>query len=185
MNCKWGSLLKNAAVWAACLGTALPASVWASDPAPTSQTEATAGQTAVPAPVVQDVALQNDDTLQGQVIDESGSPTAGAPVSVVQGQQVVANLTTDQNGAFQVPKVRGGVYRLVSLQGEGTYRAWPKGSAPPSASSKAVITNVQYRGDGRAPIVRFFTNPWVLGAIVATAIAVPVALANRDHGSGS
>lgn len=42
------------------------------------------------------------------------------------------------------------------------------------------ITGGYYHRPGR---LEFLTNPWVLGAIVATAIAVPLAIHDSDDGS--
>ena len=134
------------------------------------------------APVVSDVALQSGNTLQGQIVDDQGQPVAGAPVSLLQKQQEVAKATTAPDCSFQVSGVKGGVYRVVTLQGDGNYRAWPQSSAPPSAKPKIVLTQ---NSSGPGPIVRVLTSPLAICAIVATAIAVPVALANRNHGSSS
>ena len=38
-------------------------------------------------------------------------------------------------------------------------------------------------GGGGRPVLNFLTNPWALGSIVATAIAIPLALHDDDDGS--
>jgi hypothetical protein len=70
----------------------------------------------------------------------------------------------------------------VTFQGDGTYRAWPQGAAPPAAKPKIVLTQ---NSDNPHPVIKVLTSPLAICAIVATAIAVPVALANRNHGSSS
>ena len=160
----------------------LPVNLLAAEQPSASPAENTTSIPVATAPVVSDVALQTGNTLQGQVVDDQGQPVAGAPVSLLQKQQEVAKATTAPDGSFQVSGVKGGVYRVVTLQGDGTYRAWPQSSAPPSAKPKIVLTQ---SSNGPSRIVRVLTSPLAICAIVATAIAVPVALANRNHGSSS
>ncbi len=146
------------------------------------------------APVVEDVALMSGDVLEGRVVDEQGKPLAGSPVSLRQQQNEIATVKTDQSGVFRVSGVRGGVYRLVSLQddgapqGEGTYRAWPQGTAPPSARPRLTFVQYPRGGPSRGPIISFLRSPLGIittGCLIATAIAVPIAVANRDKGSSS
>jgi hypothetical protein len=173
--------LRKASLFIACVGMLLPINTSkASDQAGDATTEAVAAP--APAPVVSDVALQSGNVLQGQVVDSQGRPVAGAPISLIDRQKEVAKATTAADGTFQVSGVRGGVYRVVTLQGDGTYRAWPQEAAPPSAKPKIVLTQ---NSTGPGPIVRVLTSPLAICAIVATAIAVPVALAHRNHNSSS
>jgi hypothetical protein len=177
----WGGL-KKSLLWIACCGMILPMNVWAAESQSTPPAESKTDAPAAAAPQVSDVALQTGNVLQGQVVDSQGQPVAGAPVSLLAQQQEVAKATTAADGSFQVSGVRGGVYRVVTFQGDGTYRAWPQGAAPPAAKPKIVLTQ---NSNGPGPIVRALTSPLAICAIVATAIAVPVALANRNHGSSS
>jgi hypothetical protein len=177
----WGGL-KKSLLCIACCGMIFPVNVLAADGQAAPPSEQKFDQPAVQTPVVSDVALQTGNVLQGQVVDSNGQPVAGAPVCLLEKQQEVAKATTAADGSFQVSGVRGGVYRVVTFQGDGTYRAWPQGAAPPAAKPKIVLTQ---NSNGPGPIVRVLTSPLAICAIVATAIAVPVALANRNHGSSS
>jgi Carboxypeptidase regulatory-like domain len=177
----WGGGLKKSLLWIACCGMMLPVNVWAAESQSVLPAESKTDAPAA-APLISDVALQPGNVLQGQVVDSQGQPVAGAPVSLLAQQQEVAKATTAADGSFQVSGVRGGVYRVVTFQGDGTYRAWPQDAAPPAAKPKIVLTQ---NSDGPNPIIRVLTSPLAICAIVATAIAVPVALANRNHGSSS
>jgi hypothetical protein len=175
--------LKKSLLWIACCGMMLPVNVWAADGQSATPSAGNTEAAVTTAPVVSDVALQTGNVLQGQVVDSKGQPVAGAPVSLLEHQQEVAKTTTATDGSFQVPGVRGGVYRVVTFQGDGTYRAWPQQAAPPAAKPKIVLT--QNSDTAPNPVLRVLTSPLAICAIVATAIAVPVALANRNHGSSS
>jgi hypothetical protein len=178
---QWSTGLKKSMLCIACCGMILPLNLRAAE----SQSTSSDSKTDVPlaaTPEVSDVALQDGNVLQGQVVDVKGQPVAGVPVSLLERQQEVAKATTAADGSFQVSGVRGGIYRVVTFQGDGTYRAWPQGAAPPAAKPKIVLTQ---NSNGPGPIVRVLTSPLAICAIVATAIAVPVALANRNHGSSS
>jgi hypothetical protein len=176
---KWSKAL---AVSTACLGMIVPAGARATDNQVVNLPATQAVEAALP--VAQDVALGPGGTLEGCVVDAQGNAVPAAPVSVHQQQVEVVKLTADQTGSFAVSGLRGGVYRLVSLQGDGVYRAWPAGTAPPSARQRAVIKYVQF-SEGESPLISLLTSPWTIAAFVAAAIAVPVTLANRNHDSNS
>jgi hypothetical protein len=181
----WGSSLRMSLVWMGCCGTLLPMNVWAADGQPTPQADRQVEVAAPAAVTVSDVALQSDNVLNGQVIDGEGRPIAGAPVSLVQRQKEVATVQSASDGSFHVAGVRGGVYQVISSQSDNTYRAWPQGAAPPAAQSKIVL--VQYSQNGPGPAGPHLSGPMMLGiaAVVAAAVAIPVVLANRHHGSSS
>ncbi|HTQ40708.1 MAG TPA: carboxypeptidase-like regulatory domain-containing protein [Pirellulales bacterium] len=178
----WGGGMKKTMLSIACCGMILPVNVWAAEGQSTPGVEIATVAPPAATPMVSDVALQAGNVLQGQVVDSAGQPVSGAPVSLLQQQQEIAKATTAADGSFQVNGVRGGVYRVVTFQGDGTYRAWPMNAAPPAAKPKIVLT--QNSSDAH-PVIKALTSPLAICAIVATAIAVPVALANRNHGSSS
>jgi hypothetical protein len=103
----------------------------------------------------------------------------------------VAAATTAADGGFAVQGLKGGVYQVSTLQGHGIYRLWSPGTAPPVAQngailytqSSAVDSNVVHytqNGDGGG-LKMLLTNPIVIAGIVATAVAVPVALNQWHH----
>jgi hypothetical protein len=177
----------------AVVGIGLPAAAFAAAPAT--------------APTVTDVALVQGGLLQGQVVNPvNGSGMANVPVTLRTQDQIVASTTTGADGRFAIQGVRGGVHQVVAGEGQGIYRFWAPGTAPPAAQVKAVVYTqtavaetspnvpVTYtgcdtctgsgQGGGAAAgggFKRFITNPWVIGGVVATAIAVPVALNNSGH----
>jgi len=136
--------------------------------------------TLAPSPnVIQDIALHENGLLKGQVLDTQGAPVKGVRVAVVQQGKVITGTTTDTSGRFAIAGLRGGMYQVVTPQGAAAYRLWAPNTAPPAAQADALIVNgatVVRAGMGGGGVVGFLSNPWVLGGIVAAAIAVPLAM---------
>jgi len=154
---------------------------------------------------VGDVALCEGGVLLGRVVNPEGIGKAGIPVAIVAGKQELAVSKTDADGYFAFRGLRGGVYQVASSDGQGVYRLWSPDTAPPSAEQGAlVVTNepvvrgqqcgqqcgqpgTQYSNNGMLPGMRYggrlrfwLSNPWVLGGLVATAVAVPVIIIATD-----
>jgi hypothetical protein len=147
--------------------------------------------TPTPTPPVMDVALGDGGVLHGQVVDLQGSGQAGVPVFVKAQARSVATTVTSADGTFNVQGLRGGVYHVAAAKGQGVYRAWSAGTAPPAAQKTAMVYTqngtvpsdvVVYTAGGFAPKM-LLTNPIVIAGVVATAVAVPVALANSHPAS--
>ena len=138
-----------------------------------------------PTPTVTDVALGPGGYLSGQLMDSHGVPLAKVLVSLQDDQgREVASVTTDEQGRFAVQGVRGGVHQLVTPQGRWFYRLWTPETAPPSAQQGALMVTGDETVRGAAPhsgLKFWYTNPLVIGGLVATAIAVPVALTASHH----
>lgn len=135
-----------------------------------------------------DVALDADGTLRGQIVNQQGVAQAEMPVVLSQGGRAIAAARTDDAGKFELAQLRGGVYQLYTTGAVGSYRVWANRTAPPSAIGQVLLTHDEalamgQHGGGR--IRGLLTNPWVIGGVVATAIAVPVAIHNSDDDSGS
>jgi hypothetical protein len=150
-------------------------------PQPLLAVDSTASS-AASAAKIRDVALDASGTLHGQVLDSRGAVAEGLVLHVLQGGQEVAAAQTDHEGRFQVDGLRGGVYQLATQQSATSYRVWNQRGAPPAAQPTALIIVGQdvVRGQGAFDVL---TNPWVLGGIVAAAIAIPLALDGDDDGS--
>ena len=146
------------------------------------------------APPIRDVALADGGVLRGQVVNTQGVGAAGLPVYIRTQDRDVATATTAADGTFAVQGLRGGVYQVSTLNGHGVYRFWSPGTAPPAALSGAVVYTQgaavdgsvvhytqEYNGGGDGPVIRFLTNPIVIAGLVATAVAVPVALNQWHH----
>lgn len=163
----------------ATLGTCFPQALLAAQPLPASN--------------VTDVSLRDGGVLLGQVVDGTGKPQANAAVSLQSGQQKLGASKTDAGGYFAFSGLRGGVYQVAAANGQGSYRVWAAGSAPPTAQPGALVVAGQTPNPlaGQQPdVVRaqgrlgfWLSNPWVVAGLVATAVAVPVAIvaADRHH----
>ncbi len=137
-----------------------------------------------------DVALKRGGVLQGQVVNEAGIGIARATVELTNGRQHW-QTKTDGQGWFQVTNLGGGTYQFRAAGQTQVLRAWLAGTAPPSASQGMLVTPstniVRGQRTVRPKVNQFFlankrrlANPWVFGGIVATAVAIPVAIHNAD-----
>ncbi len=160
--------LRGAFLSFATAGMILPTSIFAAEPAPAP----------APMPAVVDIALSDGGTLQGQLVDLQGSNVSGVPVTIKNQNRDVATTTTTADGRFAVKGMRGGVYQVAAGQGHGIYRFWSAGTAPPAAQNGAIV----YTQGGGGPKM-LLSNPIVIAGIVATAVAVPVAVANSRSSS--
>lgn len=145
-------------------------------------------QAPVAMPAVADIALADGGLFTGKVVNAQGAPLAKAAVSLQQAGHEVASTVTNEEGVFAVQGLRGGLYQVVSERGVVAYRLWEANTAPPAANQSALIVtgdsvvNGQYgppqHGSGIMSWVR--EHPLLVAAGVATAIAVPLALADDD-----
>lgn len=138
---------------------------------------------------VRDVALQTAGVLQGQVVDTRGTPQAGAHVAAVRDGQTLGVAETDAAGHFALANMPGGVYELQTASNTDVYRLWAPHTAPPAAQESVLLVNDEnialgQHHQGRSSL-GWLANPWVLAGIVAAAIAIPLALSNRDDDDGS
>lgn len=171
----------RAAVFLACFGLLLPP-----------------GARAAAAPVAAqgDISLREGGLLVGQVVDARGAAIDGTPVAVKQFGKEVAATRTDKNGVFAVKGLRGGEYQLIASGGQVTYRLWAAGTAPPKASSGALVVTGDtvlsgqsgYPGQpvpvGQGGVVGWIKqHPMVVAGGIAAAIAIPIAVADDDDPS--
>jgi len=120
-------------------------------------------------------------------------PIAGEAITIQSGGHTIARTTSDINGVFAVAGLRGGVHQIITAESVENCRLWAPGTAPPGA------TNALRFIPGEDKIIRgqwgpaqfghqagtWATNPWIIGGIVATAIAVPIVLHNLDDDDDS
>jgi len=158
-------------------------------PAPTS------ARPAVTTLGVVDVALDSGGGLNGQAVTAQGQPLANSPVTLDDGARQW-QATTDAAGQFRFDDVRGGSYRIQSGNQVQLCRAWKPGTAPPAANQAVMVVDGQptvlgqYCGSpvgcgtpvcgGMSDCKEFFSNPFVIGGIVAAAIAIPIAIHNAN-----
>ena len=145
-------------------------------------------------PEVRDVSLNSHGVLSGAVVTAQGQPAVSCPVRIQQGDAPIAETTTDDAGRFAVASLRGGMYQVVAGDQMENIRVWTVSTAPPAATDgyTVVVGNVA-RGQGCTGTpdcsctsccgggpLGFLMNPFVIGAAVAAAIAIPLALNNND-----
>ena len=175
-------VLRGPALSLACIGLSLPHAAFGASPVavpPAAEGQSPVGRT----PAVADVALHPGGMLLGQVVDQQGMLVDNTVVRLRQRDRIVAEVQTDDVGGFSVTGLRGGIYQIETARGSGVYRLWSVQTAPPTARQAALIVSGDgiVRGGPASAIMRTLANPWVFAAIVATAIAVPLAL--DDDGS--
>ncbi len=154
----------------ACLGLIVPQSAWSADVVATGVK-----------PKIVDVKLQDGKVFQGQILNGQGAPQVNADVAVMQDGKVLTQVKTNKEGYFAVSDVNSGVYQVVSDNGFGQFRVWNSSIAPPNAQQGALVV-----ADGsvvRGQLIDMLGNPVVLTLLVATAIAVPIAVSNNNTGS--
>jgi len=159
-----GSMFIASVIFATCLLNA----GWAADASPKTY--------------MTDVALSDGGTLQGQVVDLQNMGQPGVPIVLRSQNRDVAKTITNTNGQFAVQDLRGGVYNVATAQGENTFRLWAPRTAPPAAQQSAIVY-IQNGGSGGGSggLKAILGHPLVLPAVIATAIAVPVALSSTHH----
>jgi hypothetical protein len=157
----------------ACVGMILPPSATAAQP----------GVSTV------DVALRPGGLLVGQIVDPQGAPKPGKVVSVRYANHEVVRTTSDANGVFAARGLRGGQYQLLTEDGVSVCRLWAPDTAPPAARPAALLVSGGgvVRGQwahGTGPLHEWVgwvkAHPYITAGAVASAIAIPLALADDD-----
>jgi hypothetical protein len=182
---KRSQFLRHGAAWLATCGMCLPCSVATADESASRQSQETRAATGA---AIHDIALGQGGMLVGQILDDSLQPMRGAAVQIRKNGQTTAATSTDANGVFAVAGLRGGVHQVVAGDSVQNCRLWAPGTAPPHSTTYLRFIPGQQdlvRGQWGPPpssntLAGWLTNPWVIAAVVATAIAVPVVLHNID-----
>jgi hypothetical protein len=172
----WWRICRRITVALACLGWLLPAP-------PSSASDQTLAPG--PRPALWDVRLDEQGTLQGQLIDGALRPLAERRVTLSQAGQTMAVVPTDDRGLFRVPLVRGGVYQLSVGAAAATIRVWTPQAAPPAAVQHLVLMDAPPVVRGQQPLSALLMNPLVIGAVIAAAVAIPLAVHHNHHESPS
>jgi hypothetical protein len=129
-----------------------------------------ADSTVSAAELVNDVALTEEGTLSGQVVNRQGAPLANVPVRILYEGYEVAKTTTDERGTFQVTGLRGGVHVVATDSGASAVRLWTSRAAPPAARPALLLTSEQIAARGQ--LDGGINWNLVLGATLLTGIAV-------------
>jgi hypothetical protein len=131
-------------------------------------------------------AVFNEGTVTVMVKDHIGKPLPKADVKLLSKKgKALQSLKTDAKGECSLEDVETGRYRLVVAD---------RLMVPFHVSSKGKVSKLLVMVPDRPPygagqfghgLGFWLTNPWVIAGIVATAIAVPVAIHNSDdNGNG-
>jgi hypothetical protein len=139
--------------------------------------------------VIRDVELSYGGLFVGRLLDDNGRPLPNANVAILTGGKTLAATHTDAEGVFAVAKLRGGVHEIATQDNVHLFRLWAPGTAPPNSPKSVDIisgTDIVRGQYGPPPGNRFVrkakvwaTNPFVVGGVVAAAVAIPVALSDN------
>ena len=189
VSMRWFNRIQLGLVALASIGVMFPQLAMANGPQSTQQTR--------------DMSLRSDGSFVGKVLNQHGRAQDKQPVLLLQNGQPIATALTNANGEFGFQLQKGGLYQIQSRDTVTTYRMWTAATAPPSAvQSATLVTNDTLvlgqncahcgvsgcgggcvghpGGGGGAGVLGFLANPWVLGGLVAAAIAIPLALDDDD-----
>lgn len=126
-----------------------------------------------------DVVLGARGTLSGELRDRQGRIRPRIPVVLWKGENVVQRVRTDTKGRFQFAGLRVGVYRVIAPDASVGCRAWTAKIAPPAARQSLLLVADDVSARGQQPLKeRFVANPFVMGTVIAAAIAIPIAIHN-------
>ncbi len=133
---------------------------------------------------VRDVALGPGGILRGTVVDPQGQSFRAVPVVVRQASREVARVQTDETGRFQIRGLRGGLYRIESSGSLIVCRLWTAVAAPPAARRELLLVGGGAAERGQMPLGDLFVSkPFLVGMIIAAAIAIPIAVNNSRSGT--
>ena len=126
-----------------------------------------------------DVALDANGVLTGEIRNQQGRPQANADIVLWQTGELLQRRRTDHLGRFQFPGLRGGLYRVATSNATVACRAWTSRAAPPKSRTSLLIVANQVSARGQTPINEVFcANPFLMGTVIAAAIAIPIAIHN-------
>jgi hypothetical protein len=134
-------------------------------------------------PLVLDVGLDANRALRGEVRDAQGQAQANTDVVLWKKDVIVQRTRSDGKGRFRFRDLKGGHYQIATPDSKVACRAWTAGHAPPSARKSLLIVANVYSARGQQPINEVFCfNPFLMGTIIAAAIAIPIAVHNSGDG---
>mgnify|MGYP002385156654 CR=1 FL=1 len=133
-----------------------------------------------------DVELGTGGLLSGSLVNAQGQPRASTQVQIFREADLVGEATSNRDGQFQVAGLSGGVHQVRTLQAAWVCRLWAEETAPPGAATRALFVIDSTVVRGQRPLESLLcVDPLLIGAVVATAIAVPVIVHNTRHDRGS
>lgn len=174
--------LRRSAAWVAAAVLVFQPQMLFAEPMPT------AGD--LPIRVV-DVALGDNGLLYGQLLDRQGRHLPITAIHLSNGNQQWTTYT-DTEGNFHLEGLFGSTYQVEAAGQTEIIRAWAPGTAPPQAVEGLLLVHDNSVVLGQhcgSPVCGSMvcaakhplSNPFILGGLVAAAIAIPVGI----HNSGS
>lgn len=134
-------------------------------------------------PQVVDVALTARAELRGEIRGSEAQPRPHASVELWRADQKVRVARSDAAGRFRFGDVAGGVYQLRSGDSVVVCRVWTASVAPPRAAGELLLVARNTTVRGQQPLNEVFCfNPFVMGTIISSAVAIPIAV--HDSGDG-
>lgn len=149
--------------------------------------------------VVVDCRLAADNSFSGRVLDQRGKPLAHAQVVLARPASKPMVIKTTKQGQFRCPNLSPGTAALTVGRQTRQIRLWNANVAPPGSRKELMfVTGDVVRGQCDANcsgceecspgytghfggfFQRILHNPWIVGAGIATAIAVPLATDDDD-----
>ena len=148
--------------------------------------------------VLQNVELDRNGEVTGQLLDEAGQALAGQIVEI-RTKDNVQQLTTDTQGRFKIAHANGGTCAIIAKDQNYACRLWKHGMAPPKSLTSftvvhtdGTIVRAQDCGEGcddgyggRGGRLGGVSGGQLLGlALLAGAVvAIVIAVENDDDGS--
>lgn len=140
---------------------------------------------------IQNLVLDANGSLNGAIVDVNGQPVEGAIVVIGQQTEHVATVKTNERGEYSYNGLTPGVYQVASFAGLRTFRVWNAGTEPQDAvkgaidatDSKTFRGQCDERGGDEGLCLRLLKSPLVWTAVIAAAIAIPLALDDDDDAS--
>lgn len=131
-----------------------------------------------------DAALDASGRLAGKLTDAGGLALVRAPLVLYQGQKLVAQTRTDDQGQFKFHRLRGGSYQLYSVGRQAMVRAWTHGAAPPGVGETLLVVSDYRAIRGQYDLNSVLTSgvvPIVL--VTAGAVAIPIIVSDNKKSS--
>lgn len=155
-NIKWILL------WAALIGTTCSPAVQAAAPSPNSIRG-----------TIQDVELNREGQVWGQVVDSQGNPVASSTVRVSRQGELIATTQSSATGHFALAGLRPGLYEVSAADQQLNCRVWAHETAPPAARNGIVL------GQGPLAFLRTPKGFIIASALIAGTVAA-IVLTNTD-----
>jgi len=149
-------------------------------PQPTSNTQSLSHTQSLQ-PRIVDIELGPHAELSGTVVNGRGQRQARVHVSILEANGQRRETTTDQDGAFEVAKMKTGETVINVHDVKVRCRLWKHETAPPQAHQKLLfVTRREVHRGQREFGTLIQSNKFLLAFILAGAIAIPIAITSQS-----